>query len=289
MEPRPYGPFPYTAVIDRPKLSLPGGARLALWVAPNIEFFPLDDKVFFGAGFVPDVLAWSQRDYGARVGIFRIMEILDRYKIRATVALNSDVCDFYPRIIEEAVKRDWEFMGHNQSNSRPLQQVPPETEGKVIGDTFDRIERATGARPKGWLSGGLIETWNTLEHLIDAGCEYICDWVNDDQPYLMDVDGRRLVSVPYSSETNDFGAFLRWGMTPDEFDQLIRRQFDTLWREGAESGRVMAISLHPFLIGYPHRIGALASALEYILGHDGIWLTTGSEIMDHYLASDAAI
>ena len=289
MKPRPYGPFPYTAVIDRPDLSWPDGARLALWVIPNIEFFPLDDKVFFGAGFVPDVLTWSQRDYGARVGIFRIMEVLDRYKIRATVALNSDVCDFYPRIIEEAVKRGWEFMGHNQSNSRPLHQLPPETEGKVIGDTFDRIERATGARPKGWLSGGVIETWNTLDHLIDAGCEYVCDWVNDDQPYVMDVDGRRLVSVPYSSETNDFGAFLRWGMTPGEFDQLIRRQFDTLYREGAESGRVMAISVHPFLIGYPHRIGALDSALEYILGHDGVWLTTGSEIMDHYLASDAKI
>lgn len=289
MKPRPYGPFPYTAVIDRPKLSWPGGARLALWVIPNIEFFPLDDKVFFGAGFVPDVLTWSQRDYGARVGIFRIMEVLDRYKIRATVALNSDVCDFYPRIIEEAVKRDWEFMGHNQSNSRPLHQLPPDTEGKVIGDTFDRIEQATGARPKGWLSGGVIETWNTLDHLIDAGCEYVCDWVNDDQPYLMDVDGRRLVSVPYSSETNDFGAFLRWGMTPGEFDQLIRRQFDTLYREGAESGRVMAIALHPFLIGYPHRIGALDGALEYICGHDDIWLATGSEIMDHYLASDATI
>jgi peptidoglycan/xylan/chitin deacetylase (PgdA/CDA1 family) len=289
MKPKPYGPFPYTAVIDRPKLTWPDGARLALWVIPNIEFFPLDEKVFFGGGFEPDVLAWSQRDYGARVGIFRIMEVLDRYKIRATVALNSDVCDFYPRIIEEAVKRDWEFMGHNQSNSRPLHQVPPETEGKVIGDTFDRIEQATGARPKGWLSGGLIETWNTLDHLIDAGCEYICDWVNDDQPYLMDVDGRRLVSVPYSSETNDFGAFLRWGMTPGEFDQLIRRQFDTLYREGAESGRVMAISVHPFLIGYPHRIGALDAALEYILGHDGVWLPTGSEIMDHYLGSDAKI
>ena len=245
--------------------------------------------MFFGAGFVPDVLTWSQRDYGARVGIFRIMEVLDRYKIRATVALNSDVCDFYPRIIEEAVKRDWEFMGHNQSNSRPLHQLPPETEGKVIGDTFDRIERATGARPKGWLSGGVIETWNTLDHLIDAGCEYVCDWVNDDQPYVMDVDGRRLVSVPYSSETNDFGAFLRWGMTPGEFDQLIRRQFDTLYREGAESGRVMAIALHPFLIGYPHRIGALDAALEYICGHDDVWLTTGSEIMNHYLASDAVI
>ncbi len=289
MKPRPYGPFPYTASIDRPKLSFPDGARLALWLVPNIEFFPLDQKVFFGAGFVPDVLAWSNRDYGNRVGIFRIMEVLDRHGIRATAALNSDVCDHYPRIIEEAVKRDWEFIGHNQSNSRPLNQLPPGTEGAEIAGAFDRIEKATGARPRGWLSGGLIETWDTLDHLIDAGCEYVCDWVNDDQPYTMDVDGRRLVSVPYSSETNDFGPFLRWGMSPDDFDRLLRRQFDVLYREGAASGRVMAICVHPFLIGHPHRIGALDSALDYILGHDDVWIATGGEIMDHYLASDATV
>ncbi len=289
MKPRPTGPFPYTASIDRPKLSLPGGARLALWVVPNIEFFPLDDKVFFGAGFTPDVLAWSTRDYGGRVGIFRIMEVLDRYKIRATVALNSDVCDYYPRIIEEAVKRDWEFMGHNQSNSRPLHQLPEGAEAEEIAGAFDRIEKATGARPRGWLSGGLIETWDTLDFLLDAGCEYICDWINDDQPYLMDVDGRRLVSVPYSGETNDFGAFMRWGMSPDDFDQQLRRQFDVLYREGADSAKVMVISVHPFLIGYPHRIGALENALEYICGHDDVWLTTGGEIMDHYLESGATV
>jgi len=268
---------------------LPGGARLALWVVPNIEFFPLDDKVFFGAGFTPDVLAWSTRDYGGRVGIFRIMEVLDRYKIRATVALNSDVCDYYPRIIEEAVKRDWEFMGHNQSNSRPLHQLPEGAEAEEIAGAFDRIEKATGARPRGWLSGGLIETWDTLDFLLDAGCEYICDWINDDQPYLMDVDGRRLVSVPYSGETNDFGAFMRWGMSPDDFDQQLRRQFDVLYREGADSAKVMVISVHPFLIGYPHRIGALENALEYICGHDDVWLTTGGEIMDHYLESGATV
>ena len=289
MKPRPYGPFPYTASIDRPKLSFPDGARLALWLVPNIEFFPLDQKVFFGAGFVPDVLAWSNRDYGNRVGIFRIMEVLDRHGIRATAALNSDVCDHCPRIVEEAVKRDWEFIGHNQSNSRPLNQLPPGTEGAEIAGAFDRIEKATGARPRGWLGGGLIETWDTLDHLIDAGCEYVCDWVNDDQPYTMDVDGRRLVSVPYSSETNDFGPFLRWGMSPDDFDRLLRRQFDVLYREGAASGRVMAICVHPFLIGHAHRIGALDSALGYILGHDDVWIATGGEIMDHFLASDATV
>jgi peptidoglycan/xylan/chitin deacetylase (PgdA/CDA1 family) len=289
MKPRAYGPFAYTASIDRPKLSFPDGAQLALWVVPNIEFFPLDDKVFFGDGFVPDVRAWSNRDYGNRVGIFRIMKVLDRYGIRATAALNSDVCDYHPRIIEEAMKRGWEFMAHNQSNSRPLNQLPPGAEGGEIAGAFARIEQATATRPRGWLSGGLIETWDTLDHLIDAGCQYVCDWVNDDQPYLMDVEGRQLVSIPYSSETNDFGAFVRWGVAPAAFDQQLRRQFDVLYREGATSGRVMAICLHPFLIGHPHRIGALDSALEYICGHDGVWLATGGEIIDHYLASGAAV
>ena len=289
MKPSPYGPFPYTPSIDRPRLELPGGARLALWVVPNIEFFPLNDKVFFGAGFVPDVLAWSNRDYGNRVGIFRIMEVLDRHAIRATVALNSDVCDHHPRIIEEGMARGWEFMAHNQSNSRPLNQLPAGAERAEIRQAFDRIEKATGARPRGWLSGGLIETWDTLDHLIEAGCEYVCDWVNDEVPYRMEVGGKPLVAMPYSSETNDFGAFVRWGLSPEAFDQQLRRQFDVLYREGADSARVMAICLHPFLIGHPHRIGALDAALGYIVGHDDVWLATGSEIMDHYLASDAAV
>ena len=287
MEPRPYGPFPYTPINQRPRIAWPGGAYVALWVIPNVEFFPLDEAVPRGSAKVPDIPAWSVRDYGARIGIFRIMEVLSRHGMRGTVTLNSEVCDAYPQIVEEFMKLDWEIMGHNQSNARLLNAIPPETERRVILDVFERIEAATGKRPRGWLGSGLQETWNTLDYLVEAGCDYVADWVNDDQPYLMDVDGKRLISIPYSLEINDIPAFEARSRTPEEFDQMIRRQFDTLYREGAQSGRVMAICIHPFLIGLPHRIGCLDSALHYILGHDHVWPATGAEIIDHYIEAGA--
>ncbi len=287
MEPQRYGPFPYTPINRRPKISWPNGARVALWVVPNIEVFPLDEPIPGGTGMAPDVINWAPRDYGARVGIFRIMEVLSRHGVRGTVALNSEVCDAYPAIVEDAVGLGWEFMGHNQSNSRYLHLMTPEDERRVVMDTFDRIEAATGARPRGWLSSGLQQSWHTLDYLVEAGASYVADWINDDQPYLMDVGGKRLASIPYSAEINDLPQFLRLGRTADEFETMMRRQFDTLYREGAESGRVMAICLHPFVIGVPHRIGALDSALAYITGHDDVWLATGAEIIDHYLESGA--
>jgi peptidoglycan/xylan/chitin deacetylase (PgdA/CDA1 family) len=287
MEPSRYGPFPYTPITQRPKLKWPNGAQLALWVTPNIEVFALDEAVPMSYGGIPDVLGWSVRDYGARVGVFRVMDVLSRHGIRATVCLNSEVCDAYPQIVEEAMKLDWEFMGHGESNARYVDSMAPEEERRSIFSTFDRIEAFTGTRPRGWLSPGVRMTWNTLDYLAEAGCDYFCDFVNDDQPYLMDIGGKRMVSIPYSSEINDLPAFLREMRTAEEFETKIKRQFDVLYREGAESGRVMAISLHPFLIGVPHRIGALESALEYICGHDKVWLATGSEIIDHYLNSGA--
>lgn len=287
MEPQRYGPFPYTPINRRPKLSWPDGNRIAVWVIPNIEIFPLNEPVPGGTGMAPDVINWAPRDYGARVGIFRMMEVMERHGVPGTVALNAEVCDDYPQIIEDAMALGWEFMGHNQSNSRYLHLVEPEEGRRVVLDTFDRIEQATGTRPRGWLSSGLQESWHTLDNLVEAGATYVADWINDDQPYLMDVGGKRLVSIPYSGEINDLPQILRMGRTAEEFETMIRRQFDTLYRESAESGRVMAICLHPFVIGVPHRIGALDSALEYICGHDGVWLATGSEIIDHYLDSGA--
>ena len=142
-------------------------------------------------------------------------------------------------------------------------------------------------RPRGWLGSGLQETWNTLDYLAEEGVDYVCDWINDDQPYLMDICGRRMVSLPYSTEINDLPAFHRYFQTVESFESMMRRQFDTLYREGAESGRVMAICLHPFVIGMPHRIWALESALDYMMGHDKVWFATGAEIVDHWLASDA--
>jgi allantoinase len=289
MKPAPYGPFPYSPIIRRPPLTWPDGARVALWIIPNIEFFSLAEKVPAAAGGsgapIPDIPAWSVRDYGNRVGVFRLMQVLDRHGIRATVALNSELCARHPAIIEEGNARHWEWMGHNESNTRRLNEAPPGEEAGIIHRALATIERATGTRPVGWLGSGLQETWNTLDLLAAEGCEYVGDWVNDDQPYLMTpAGGRRIVAMPYSQEINDKPVFERQHRTADEFRDMICRQFDVLYREGAESGRVMAIAVHPYLTGVPHRIDAFDAALAHICRHEGVWNATGAEIARHYAA-----
>jgi allantoinase len=284
MKPRRYGPFAYSPIIDRPKRRWPNGARVALWVIPNIEFFALDEQVpaaAGGGGKAPDVPAWAARDYGNRVGVFRLMDVMSRYGVRGTVALNSDLCAEHPRIIERCGDLGWELMGHNESNTRRLNSVPPEEEGGVVRRTVDVISKASGQKVKGWLSSGLSETWNSLDHLIDSGVEYVADWVNDDQPYTMTLeDGRTIMSIPYTLQLNDKPAFEQRNMTADEFTTMVCRQFDVLWEEGGERATVMAIALHPYIVGVPHRIGALEEALAYICRHEGVWLATGAEIAD---------
>lgn len=291
MKPSRYGPFPFSPITERPRYVLPGGAQVAVWVIPNIEFFGLDDpmpgnqneRVPRELAKIPMVRNWAQREYGNRVGIWRVMEVLDEYAVRGTVALNSDICDHQPQIIEAALERSWELMGHNETNAVRLNEMPPEQEASSIRSTLERIERASGRRPAGWLSSGLSETWSTLDHLVDAGVQYVADWTCDDQPFLMDVGGRRLASIPYSFELNDAPMFYYNKVSTDEFELMIKRQFDVLYREGERSGRVMAICLHPFIIGVPHRIGALDRALKYIRSHDKVWFATGEEIIAHYL------
>ena len=293
MQPQRYGPFEYVPIHRRPKLRWPGGARVALWVNPNIEFFGLDDvmpgtvneRVAREHARVPNVRNWSLRDYGNRVGVWRIMETLTRYGIRDSAALNSELCIHHPEIIEEAGRLGWELMGHGQTNALRLNEMSPDEERDAIFDALDRIEAACGTRPVGWLGPGLAETWNTLEYLSQAGIRYVCDWANDDQPYTMQIGSPPMVSLPYSVQTNDVPAYFDMKATVPEFERTLKAQFDTLYREGADSGRVMAIAVHPFLTGQPHRIGALDSALEYICSHSHVWLATGREIVDHYQQS----
>jgi peptidoglycan/xylan/chitin deacetylase (PgdA/CDA1 family) len=290
MEPAGYGPFEKNPIVKRPKLSWPGGARLALWVIPNIEFFALDavlpgnnnERLPKEQIRIPNVRNWSLRDYGNRVGVWRLMEVLSKHGIRATVALNSDVCDHHPEIVAAGLELGWEFMGHGQTNVVRNNEIAAAGERDAVRATLDRIARATGRRPVGWLGPALAETWNTLDHLIDEGVQYVCDWVNDDQPYAMTVGCRRIYSIPYSLEINDVPIFFIHKCSNDEYETRIRRQFDTLYREGADSGRVMAIALHPFVTGVPHRIGYLDSALRYICSHEGVWKATGAEIVAHY-------
>jgi allantoinase len=289
MTSRAYGPFPYSAINDRPRLRWPNDARVALWVIPNIEFFALDESVPAGAGGTgikpPDVPTWASRDYGNRVGVFRMMDVMARYGIRGTVALNSDVCTYHPNIIAAGKALNWEWMGHNRTNTQRLNSVPADEEPRLIAEVLKTITAATGERPMGWLGSGLQETWDSLRHLAEAGFQYVGDWVNDDQPYVMTVEGgRTLISMPYSWYINDKPAYDHAHHTAEEFSNMICRQFDVLYREGATSGRVMAIALHPYLSGLPYRIGALETAFEYICRHEGVWLATGSEIVAHYIA-----
>ncbi len=287
MKPRSYGPFPYSPIIERPKLEWPNGAHVALWIIPNIEYFSMQERPggYGGGGKIPNVMMWGERDYGNRVGVFRLMETLDRYGLRGTVALNSNLCAEHPQIIAEGEKRKWEWMGHNESNTRRLNEAEPGEEANIIRRTLDTIGQATGRRPTGWLSSGLAQTWDTLDLLAAEGVEYQGDWCNDDQPYVMNLDhGRSILAMPYTLQLNDKSAIENRLVSADGFRQMICDQFDVLYREGAKSGRVMAIALHPYLIGVPHRIGALDAALKYICKHKKVWKATGSEIARHYLA-----
>lgn len=296
MNPSRTGPFRYLPISKRPRLEWPGGARVALWVNPNVEFFGLDDvmpgnvneRVAREHAKAPNVRNWSLRDYGNRVGVWRLMEVLSRYGIRASAALNSEVCDHHPEVIEEMLRLGWELIGHNQTNAQRLNEMAPEREREAIQATVERIARASGQRPMGWLGAGLAETWNTLDYLSEAGIRYVCDWVNDEQPYTMDVGSPRLVSLPYSVQTNDVPAYFDFKASVPEFERMLRRQFDVLYRDSAQSGRVMAIAVHPFVSGQPHRIVALERALEHICAQPGVWRATAWEIVQHYLQSEFA-
>ena len=189
----------------------PVGNRLALWVVPNIEYFFLDDplpgihneRVPLASAKIPDVRSWSIREYGNRVGVWRFFEVLTRYGIRGTAALNSDVCDFHPEIVERAMELDWEFMGHCQTNALRLNEMAPEAERAAIKATLDRIAAATGSRPRGWLGAGAAETWSTLDFLIAEGVQYVGDWVCDDLPFRMHVGDKTIFSIPYTLQASD--------------------------------------------------------------------------------------
>jgi allantoinase len=280
--------YDFDPIIRRKPLRWPNGARVAVWVIPNIEHFHIDRPGTAmraaSTSQVPDVYNVAWRDYGLRVGIWRQMAIFDKYGIRATVALNAEVCDHYPVVVEEGVKRGWEFMGHGMTNSQSMYGLPEDQERDVIQRTVARIEQAVGKRPRGWLGPGLAETMRTPELLAAAGVEYVGDWCADDQPFPLKLEQGTLTAMPYTIELNDIPIFLARHHTGRQFYEIVRDQFDILYHEGQESGRVMAIALHPMITGQPHRAKYLDEALGYVTGHRHVWIATGSEILDAYRA-----
>ncbi len=280
------GRYEYSPWNDRPKITWPNGARVAFWVAPNIEFYEMDPPPNAQQAAwqrpVPDVMNYSHRDYGNRAGIWRLFEVMDRYNIRGSVSLNVAVCDHHPEVIEACVKRDWELFSHGVYNTRYTYGMDEAQEREMIEDVFATIERASGQKVAGWLSPALTNTERTIDLLAEYGVKYTCDFFHDDQPQPVKVKSGKLISVPYSLEMNDVLVYMMQQASPRRYTEMLKAQFDQLYEEGAESGTVMCIPLHPYLVGQPHRIEPFAEALEYITGHDDVWVTTGREIADYY-------
>jgi peptidoglycan/xylan/chitin deacetylase (PgdA/CDA1 family) len=281
--------YDYSPIIERPRLELPNGARLAFWVGLNVEHYLVDKpatSIFSGTAMLqPDPLNYGWRDYGPRVGIWRMMDVLDKYRMRASVLLNADVCQSYPQIISEGNKRGWVWLAHGKNNSIFEAGMSLEEERAYLTDVVRSIEQGTGKRPKGWLGPALTETFNTPEILAELGLTYLLDWCNDDQPYPLKVKAGRMISVPYSIEMNDITLFVSKSLSGPDFAQQVMDQFDVLYEEGGKSGRVMCLALHPFVVNQPFRHKYLDQVLEYIAGHDEVWLTTSDDIAEWYLAN----
>lgn len=278
---------PYEAFPDRPRLTLPGGARVAVWFIVNIEEWaierPMPRQVLtppMGNPLQPDLPNWSWHEYGMRVGFWRILDMLRDRGLKATMAVNGNVLNSYPRIAEAALDAGWEFMGHGFVQ-RPMHQL--DDQRAAIDATVDVIRRMTGKGPVGWESPGLTETESTLDHLRAAGIEYVANWPIDDLPSVLHTKHGPMLQVPYTVETNDIVVHAVQHLPSDAFMRRCIDQFERLHQDGASNARVMAISLHPYLSGVPHRIGYLEKAIDHILGYgaDVAWMT-GEEIAAWY-------
>jgi allantoinase len=280
-----YSPFP-----ERKALAWPNKARVALWIACSLQFMEPQlpeewSRLNIAVRGRPDVRTASQLDYGNRVGVWRVMDALDRHGLRATAAIDAAVCGRYPTVVRGALQRGWEVMAHGRTASEIVtERMPGEAERALIAESREAVTAATGRAPAGWLSPAASESSRTPELLAEAGFTYTADWCNDDQPYRMNVHSGRLTTVPYSLAVNDVEVILEQHHTAWEFEQAGRDHFDSLYEEArsAQTGFVMCIALHPFCIGQPFRIKYLEQMLAHIMGHAGVWPATAGEIVECY-------
>ncbi len=276
------GRFDYAPITERPVIKWPGNARVAFWVAPNMEHFEYLPET---RPTQPDIPHYSRMDYGNRIGFWRMLDVLNKHQVRACCCLNLEILDHFPEIRDAMVAADWDYMAHGLYNSRPIYGYTEEQERAYWQDFITHLKEMTGKRLKGRLGGGAGYTVRTDDLMAEAGCLYHTSWIIDDQPWPINVrGGQKFIYVPYTGQTNDAG-MLAWNREADYFLQMIKDQFDTLYREGAENGRVMCLSLHPHNIGRPNAAKHLDEALRYILGHDGVWKTTADDIAEYYMAN----
>lgn len=283
--------YDWSIMPRRKPVTWPNGARIALLVVPALEWFPLDmsNKPFAPPGAMstayPDLRHYTLRDYGNRVGIYRLIDSLAQRGVKATAPVNAAVAQRYLALMKAIGAAGWEIMAHGiDMDHLHHGQMDPEREAEWVAGSIETIKKATGKRPRGWMSPARSQSWKTLDIIQRNGIEYCCDWDNDELPYSMNTDGGQIVSMPVSPDIDDFSILIRNHHSEQSFTEQLIDQFDLLHAEAAAGGRIMSIGLRPWVIGQPYRIGALEAALDHMLARDGVWPATASEIMDAWLA-----
>jgi allantoinase len=284
---KPLERIAYSPITQRAPLRLPGGARMIVWTIVNVEEWDIDQPMPrtvltppAGGAPMPDIPNWAWHEYGNRVGFWRFVEILDSLNIKAALAINGTAVKAYEPIARAALERGWEFMGHGYTQ-RNMQKV--ENERDDVAKTTEVIRAFTGKRPRGWLGPGLTETWETPDLLAEAGYHYVCDWVLDDQPVMLKTRTRPILNVPYTQECNDVAMMLIQHHEAGEYYRRAMDQFEQLYADSRDSARVMALVVHPYIMGAPHRARYYRRALEDIRARKDVLFWTGDQIADWYL------
>ncbi|MFT4728692.1 MAG: allantoinase [Granulosicoccus sp.] len=289
--------YDYVPLPKRLPLKWPNGARVALIVTINLEYWDLlkeGDKPYYAGGppvipdpmpaNVPDFPNFSWREYGQRVGVWRMFDTFDAAGVPASCTMNAKMGLERRDIIDAANERGFELVAHNYEQGDLLTNYhfDKDAERKLIRKALSVYEDTVGRPARGWLSSSLRSTTQTADILVEEGLSFICDYMNDEQPYMINTPGGQIVSTPYSVEINDFTFFHRRGMSTSGALEMLKEQFDQLYLEGATTGKMMNIGLHPHVAGHPYRIRALREFLEYAKGHDAVWWATREEVADWY-------
>ncbi len=283
--------FDFSALPTRKAMQWPDGARIACCVYLYLEYLELDppdgtvrDPRYGGAlgSYFPDYLNYSHREYGNRIGIFRVLDVLDRHGIKATVATNAMLAERYPSLIEECRKRGFEVAAHGTAATRMItSRMSEDDERAAIDHALAAVEAAAGQRPVGWFGQDFGESTRTPRLLADAGLSYVADWPNDDQPYAMKL-GKPLIAMPNQAQWDDTQLMAIRRLTPPRWRDVVVEAFDYLHEEASPSGSVFSLGIHPWLLGQAHRIRYLDEALARIASYDDVWQTTAGAIADWY-------
>lgn len=285
--------YDWSPLPKRAALRWPGGARVAVCVIVSleqIEWLPGPETaippsvVRFGPyPRVLDVHDLSVHEYGNRVGVFRVLDVLDRNGVRATAAVDAALARDNPYVVERCRERGYEFIAHGLSASRAITEAMGEdAERAYIAETLEAVAAATGEQPRGWLSPDYMESTRTVRLLAEAGLRYVCDWPNDEQPYRIKVPEGEMLSLPVTHDADDVVSIRSRGLPASAWRRIVTESFDRLHEDGAEAGRLLVFNVHPYVMGQPFRIRYLDRALRHILDRDGVWTATAGEIVDWY-------